>query len=86
MKKKHRDLECLGNYVGKEAFLELRGGTPVLRSRREIALQGRVVSVSEFNVARKTITLEIPLEHLATISDSPITRAQKRKEERARRA
>lgn len=81
MQRKHKMLEGLGCYVGKTMFLELRGGTPLVRSRREIALEGRVIAFS----AGK-ITLEICLEDLASISEVPITRAQRRKEERAGRA
>ena len=84
MPKKHKMLECLGDTVGKEVFLELRGSTPLIRSRREIALKGTVVSVDEFSGGPKTITLKIPLEHLATLCEVPITRAQRRSEEKAR--
>jgi len=74
---KHKDLECLGSYTGKKMYVELRGDPPLVPGRNEIAIRAKVVEVKEFNVKQKTITIEIPLSLLASLSNSPITREQK---------
>ncbi len=68
---KPRDLECLGPFVGKRMFMELRGETPLIPERREIALSGTIVAVDELS-PEKTVTIKIPLSHLATLSEKPI--------------
>lgn len=70
--RKHRELEGLSWFIGKDVHMELRGGTPLLRSRREIFLKGKIVDVTVDRVDKKTVTIEIPLIHVATVSEKPI--------------
>lgn len=51
--------------------MELRGAEPVVPTRGEIMLKGKVIAVDEFS-QEKTITIQIPLDHLATLSEQPI--------------
>ena len=72
------ELECLGYFVGRDVYMELKGGDPTIPDRREIALKGKVVDVKEFNVEQRTITVEIPIANVASLSESPITVEQHR--------
>ena len=70
--RKHKELEALGYYVDKEVYMEIEGETPLIPERRAIALKGKIINVQEFNVDQKTITIEIPLSHITTLSEHPI--------------
>lgn len=64
-----RRLECLGFAVGKNMYMELRGGTPVVQGRNEIALAGVIVSCDD-----ETVTIRLSRDCLATLSEQPIGR------------
>ncbi len=72
VERKPRDLEGLGHLTGKDVYMELRGEEPLCPERREIYLKGKMIDSNEANVNKKTITIEIPLSHLASISKTPI--------------
>src|SRR3989338_9355821 len=82
MSRTHKNLEGLQPYVGQEVFVEIRGGTPVVPSRREIALD----SVRMVSADRDTVTLQIPIQYISTISGEPITMAQRRRAAKTKRA
>ena len=69
---KQRELENFGPYVGKYVYLEIKGGVPLVAKRREIAVKAKVVDVDEINVEKKTITIEIPLKNITSLSFSPL--------------
>jgi hypothetical protein len=63
--KKHRELEGLGFNIGKNVYLDIRGGVPPIPTRREIVVKAKIIDVNEFNVEKNTITIEIPLKNIA---------------------
>ena len=59
--------------------MEIAGEEPLLPKRREIAIKGKILGV-DYTSDDKTITIQIPLENLKTVSPSPISQAQRAKE------
>ena len=69
---KYRELENFGPHIGKYVYLEIKGGVPLVPKRREIAIKAKIIDVNEINVEKKTITIEIPLKNISTLSLGPI--------------
>ena len=69
---KHRELENFGPYIGKDVYLEIKGGVPLVPKRREIAIKAKIIDVNEINVEKKTITIEIPLKNISSLGLHPL--------------
>jgi hypothetical protein len=70
---RRRTLECLGSLVGSEFTVEIEGEEPLLPERRAIVLKAKIIAVDEVS-DQKTITLQIPLEHIAGVTIKPFVR------------